>query len=64
MVITSHIGEVEMRPGLVVTAETREALNQSVSSVIQNLEAVLANSLSFSSKDTFFCLSNYSVTIV
>lgn len=37
-------GVAEMWAGLDATAETREALNQSASTVIQNLEASLANS--------------------
>lgn len=36
-------GEAEMKAGLVAIADTREALSQSASIVIQNLEATLAN---------------------
>lgn len=46
-------GEADMSFDLVATDETREALNQSVSVVTQNLEVTISIALSPSSKDTF-----------
>lgn len=48
-----------MKASMVATADTREALSQSASIVIQNLEATLAcNYISLLQGHFFFCMSN------